>query len=297
MGNIVHSSKIDKRKWNQLVDDTENATIFSKSFYWESTADDWYAYLDPNYTYAIAFGVTQKLGIKSIYPPFYHRYTEILGEKNEVDLNHFEEAIKKHFSYGTLQTREDFLKSTTKEEYIFQVIPSGNKILKTQAKRMLKKASNYKLSENVAQKELSTLILSVMKEKLDFYNTRTAQRLSQLVERVEKEGDLISLGLYEKEKLVGGLFGLSYKNRLIYLKGACLSEVTKNGGMYLLMNELIEIASKNNQLFDFGGSRVEGVRYFNTRFNSEDKKYFSYTWNRAPYWFKIIQRIRKWVKK
>ncbi|MGY8927293.1 MAG: hypothetical protein ACKVJC_08360, partial [Flavobacteriales bacterium] len=81
------------------------------------------------------------------------------------------------------------------------------------------------------------------------------------------------------------------------LKGTVTEEVKKNGGMYLALNSAIETADSNNKVFDFGGSRISGVKKFNSNLGGEDISYYFLEENKAPLWHKVISKIYFLLKK
>jgi hypothetical protein len=100
------------------------------------------------------------------------------------------------------------------------------------------------------------------------------------------------------DQVVGGLILVEYKNSLLYLKGAFSKESKDQGAMYAAMNEAIAYARSNSLRFDFGGSRVEGVRRFNINLGGQDVHYAVLKWNHAPFWFNFLKKMKgKWKTK
>lgn len=299
MASFIHHSEIRTSDWEELIQNTPNATVFSAPFYWHAVAKDCYIYTDDHLSYAIPVGVSKKLVIETVYPPFFHRYTEILGDTSKFDKTHFENELKKRFPVGVLNCKTSLLENTPEKTHVYQLLTSETFKRKDQAKRMLKKAEKFglKVSHSKDIQKLHGLVVELLSEKLSFYKSNEAERLETLINTAHKNKKLITLACYHNDQLVGGMFGIKYNGTMLYLKGACSTSATKNGGMYLLMSTLIEESLAENLTFDFGGSRVEGVRHFNTRFNGKDQTYYEYAWNHAPFWFKLLQKIKRWIKK
>jgi lipid II:glycine glycyltransferase (peptidoglycan interpeptide bridge formation enzyme) len=97
----------------------------------------------------------------------------------------------------------------------------------------------------------------------------------------------------ENEKIVGAGFFLFDKGRVTYLKGASSDESMKAGAMYFLMDGAIERYRADYRTFDFGGSEIAGVAQFFKKFGAKDRKYYHYTIDKLPTWFKTLKRIRK----
>jgi hypothetical protein len=299
MGKWVHQSEINRKDWDTLVRKSKFPSIFSFAYYIDATAENWYAYADEGFNYAIPVAYTEKLGVKSVYPPFYHRSMCAIGDIDKIDWNNFESELLSQFPRGSYHFEEDFLTIENKEKLVYQTLNKRNFKLKDIANRNLKKfdKSDFKLKTNVDGEDLTNLIVSQLSEKLDFYNSNESKSIFALVKKAEMEGSLITVGIKKGHELVGGLLALHSERTILYLKGACTEESMNKGAMYAAMNQLITSTFEKNYSFDFGGSRIEGVRFFNTRFSGSDEIYYKYAWENGPIWFKTLQQLRKWIKK
>lgn len=296
---IKHHSELDLEKWDQLVQRSSNGSIFSTSHYLNATCDNWYAYIDESYSSGMAFGVTTTLGVQSIFPPYFHRYSELLSI-DRIDKDGLATKLLAIYRTGVVHIDQEIPLNCKKEPFVYQTIDADNYKLKSQAKRMLNKFNqqNYQLiKDNSIIEDVLALIKSELSAKMDLYSSNSVKALDRIVSELPDSIQLITLGLQQDDKLLGGLIGLRYKNTLLYLKGTSTEQAKNHGGMYALMDHLIHEAIDNDLHFDFGGSRVEGVRFFNRRFNAQDKTYFCYQWNKAPQWYKLLKQINQWRKK
>ncbi|MDX1651493.1 MAG: hypothetical protein R3277_03310 [Brumimicrobium sp.] len=294
----LHQSVIDRKKWDHMVHQTENASVFCLSFYLDSTAEDWYAYTDEQFSFAIPVPVSVKLGIPGVYPPLFHREVSALGNIKNIDWNGFESALLKRFPRGTYQIKSNTLQKPKSKKLVYQRLNKEIYSLKSQARRQLKKFEESALTIKFGTDSavLTEVIIRILGKKLNL-NNKEGETLRNLVSAAEEKKILRTVGIFENEKLSGGLIALTYKNTTLYLKGACEEHNMEKGGMYAAMNALIIKSFEEGQDFDFGGSRVEGVRFFNTRFSGEDHHYFQYHWENGPHWFKLAQHFRTWIKK
>lgn len=299
MGKWLHKSEINRKDWDILVQKSKSPSIFSLSYYIDATAEDWCAYTDDGFNYAIPVAFTKKLGVKSVYPPFFHRAMGPIGSVDKINWDDFQSELLSKFPRGTYHFENDFLSLKGKEKLVYQTLNKQDFKLKDIAKRNLKKfeKSDFKLTHDVDWEDLTAIILKHLSEKLDFYNTEESNSIYNLLKQAEKEGSLITVGIKKAGMLVGGLLALQSEQTILYLKGACSDDAMKKGAMYAAMNKLINSALEKNYSFDFGGSRIEGVRFFNTRFSGTDEVYYKYSWENGPIWFKSLQQLRKWTKK
>lgn len=299
MGKWLHQSEINRKDWDTLVQKSKFPSIFSFAYYIDATAENWCAYTDEGFNYAIPVAFTKKLGIESVYPPFFHRAMGPIGNIDKIDWDDFQTELLSRFPRGTYHFEDDYLTIENKEKLIYQTLTKRNFKLKGNTKRNIKKfdQSEFKLKNNVDGEDLTNLITSLLSEKLDFYNSNESHSIFNLVKKAEMEDSLITVGIKKGHLLVGGLLALHSEQTILYLKGACTNEAMNHGAMYAAMNQLITSTFEKNYSFDFGGSRVEGVRFFNTRFSGSDEVYYKYSWENGPIWFKTLQQLRKWTKK
>ena len=298
-GRWLHNKDIDLKKWDELVKNSIHATVFNTAHYLSAVCNNWHAYLTEDYSLGIPVGVSEILGIKSIYPPVFHRYSEILGDSSLFDLESFTYSMHKTFSAGQLNFKTDEL-GNTHNSFVYQTVSPDKIKLKSHARRMINKFERSSMQiemNNDQSKEVLSFIKSELSKKMSLYSKKTAEGLDKIISDLPEEIRLLTLVLLDKDKICGGLIGLEFNNITLYLKGATTEEAKNNGGMYALMNTLIKKSFERGNSFDFGGSRVEGVRFFNTRFNAEDKTYFCYQWDNSPAWFKQLKRINEWRKK
>lgn len=299
-GNWKNKTEIDRQKWDKLVDSTPNVSIYVRSFYLDAAAIDWEVYIAEDYSFAIPIGVVKKGGITRVYPPLFQGYTEPIGNISKIDWTSFEEELTNRYSKGDINFKSNLLPHLENEKYIYQSVSQDEFKLKSQAIRKIKlfNKSDYEIRiNNIDTDELYRLIVQELSKKIPLFATKNVHHLHKVIKEAEKNGFLYKVGVFSGATLKGGLIGLHYKNELIYLKGAALQEVQQEGAMYALMDRFVQYGFSKNCTINFGGSRVEGIRFFYQRFNGKDIDYTHYYWDHSPFWFKIIYRIYSKIKK
>lgn len=292
---LLKSTDINYKEWDAFVLD-QGGTIFSTSSYLEACAENWMVYWDKKRTFGIALPYTVKAGVKTLYPPFFSRYQEIVGDCSEVKevINEIKDTFKR--SLLSLRYHSELAGG---EEYVYQEIDFEKRNISTNAKRQLKKfeQTGLPILDTIDYQALNSLITDELAKKLSVFSGAKHHIFNALIDRLKAESYLKSLVVKNQDELVGGIFYMEFGNRIIYLKGACKEDIKQKGGMYVLLNTLISIAESKNKIFDFGGSRVEGVREFNKKLGGVDVNYLALHWDNSPIWFKLAQRIKLWIKK
>src|SRR5690554_6002010 len=296
----INQKDIDRQQWDELVHQTPDASIYSLSFYLDAVSIDWEAYIAEDFSFAIPIGVVKKGGVSRIYPPLFQRYIEPLGDVSKIDWNNFEKSLLKRYSKGNLHSKKAILSDVNFTTHVHQVVNKKQFKLKTQAKRMIKRfeQTDYEIREkNIDTQELAQLITQELAKKLPLYASKDVFFLHQLIQAAEKKGYLYKVGVFSENVLKGGLIGLKFNSRMLYLKGTALAELQQEGAMYALMNHFINHGLEQGYTIDFGGSKVKGIQFFNQRFNGKDIEYYSYNWDRSPFWFKFIYAVYSKIKK
>jgi hypothetical protein len=295
---IIEHEHIDQNKWDLLVENTPDSTIFSLSIYLNAVAENWCILVNEDYTSGLALPYSIRLGVETLYTPFFCMYIEWLGDVlNSEDQLAVERIITNRFKQANINLKTPFLNkpySTLVTQELTEVMPNK------QAVRMLKKCkkSCIDVIEVIDSATIIHIIQSELTDKIDTFTPKTLSLLSNLISSLEKSGLLISKSIIQDNKTSGGMLFMSYKNRVIYLKGAALKNTRDSGGLYFCMYEAIKEYTHDKKIVDFGGSNIEGVRRFNINMGGVDKAYSNYEWHNGPFWFDWIRKVRNsWNKK
>ncbi len=291
---FIHQSQLDKVAWDNFVGKNFQG-LFSRSWYLDSCATDWCVLIDKNWENGIALPFTTNLGIENLTPIIFGRTIDFIGNDANFQTKALN-AIQKRFKIGQLQTTQK-LPINPEKTKVHQLIESEIK-LGSQAKRMLKKAekSGFTIQETKNWEGIIAIVESELTEKINEFNKLNLSRLRKLTQTLSDSQKLRCLGIFEAEKLLGGMLFITTPTVNIYLKGAALPEAKQQGGMYLCMHTFILQTLSENKTFDFGGSSIEGVQRFNHNFGGKNKLYFIYEWNRAPWWYLLAKKIYHFIK-
>lgn len=287
---VVVNSEEKKKQWDELVS-SKGASVFSESVYLDATAENWSVLYADDLKSGMACPYVVKGGVKVLVTPFFNRFMEWVGDP--VPEEEITNALKNEFSVADLQVGRGF----SLNQRIYQSLVPGQLKLNQQAKRSLNKSLEYavKREENIPL--MMELLRNELQNRIHGINEQTLPILEKLVTGYQNKR-LRQFNLYKEDQWLGGVWTLETDSAVLYLKGTTTEEAKKSGGMYKLMLTAIEDAGSKGKVFDFGGSNVESVRRFNLNFGAEDVVYSQLSWNKAPFWWRIVKTIRdKWIKK
>lgn len=296
---FINREDIEIEKWDALVRTDSKGSVFSLSAYLDAVAENWCIWTNSNYTKGIAIPFTIRIGFKIVYTPIFVRYCEWFGEK-DADFENAITRIKEQFKHGNFSVKENF-DSNFSSKLIFQNInydqtPKYN----TLAKRMFSKfdRTEFQIETIDDHSPILQIIRQELPQKIASINEISMKSLEKLIGNLKRSGNLKIVAVKEHDKIVGGIFLVENGSTVLYLKGAFSESSKKEGAMYELMHRSIENALQNKKIFDFGGSRIDGVRRFNVNLGGEDQTYYSYDWDMTPFWFRWLKKARKsWKKK
>lgn len=286
---IIPRADIDIDKWDQLVAKKANG-LHSFSWWLDAIAENWSIYTDESYSCGIALPYTRRAGMKVLYTPIFSECLEVISEFPKDDFN---EAILEEFEVIETGFNVPILKLDF-EEHVSQILTTKEPYKKL-ANRMLKKALSYEFIVKEVDDFLPVfrIIESELIGKVNSINEVSLAKLKNAITIAEQQGFIKVISVFKSNEIVGGLILLENDSVTYYLKGACTKDAREAGGMYAAMDYSIHRTLEKGKLFDFGGSRVEGVRKFNKQFGAEDifRPYYSYS--NAPFWYKASKRLKK----
>jgi hypothetical protein len=296
---FIQREHIDCVKWDALVKSDPSVSVFSLSAYLDAVAENWCVFTDENYSKGIALPFTYRLGVKTCYTAVFLRYVEWIGEQT-VQFDQLISLLQAEFPGGQICIKQAIL-GYPSEEFVFQrILDLTERTINSQAKRMLTKSEKavFSIEEATTIDGIQAIIAEELPQKIATINDSSLTVLQQLTANLQGEKLLKILAVKKDNELVGGLYLVEFNDTVLYLKGAFTKEAKDSGAMYFAMNEAIKQAQAVGKNFDFGGSRVEGVRRFNVNLGGHDQVYFSYEWNNAPFWFKLLKKARQaWKRK
>jgi hypothetical protein len=293
---LVKSTDIDKKKWNDLVKKNQGS-LFFYSEYLDLFAKNWLIYVDENYSKGAAFVYNEQLQVKLIYPSFYQRNCEFYSlNKEEIKL--CLSKIQDEFKIGQLYSEIENLNlnKATKTVRKFQVFDNTVNY-NSLAKRMIKKAEKCAFEiKNCDFDQLKPILEAELIDKIPGFDLTNSSHLQKLFNIEEIQSKIYISVIYKQDILKGGMVFIIENSKIIYLIGASDAETKKNGGMYLCMNQAINLAKNNNFDFDFGGSNIDSIRQFYLNLGGSDKNYYVYSWDNSSLIFKLIRKIYKRIK-
>lgn len=297
---ILHSTVIDKRKWDDAVHKCGNSRLYSKSWFLDAvTENNWNAIILDDYIEVFPFASRKKYGIQYCYMPYLTQQFSV--KSSSVNLPVFIEELRTYYPYGQLafntidhdlfeklEQRNNYELLLDKEYDLLRSMFSSNH--KTNIKRFHK--SNCQIRRTDDPSELLALFAE---EKSYAFKSKELNSilitLSNIYKAGEKLGKCRIYCAYDIHGIAGGALFIEEDHRLYYLFGvAARKRQYSQSVSYGLLDHVIQEYAGQPVILDFEGSQIESIAYFFKGFGSVNHPYSMIKWNDLPFWIKWIKR-------
>lgn len=303
----VHKSEIDYKKWDSVVNSSKGATIYGLSWFLDAVTDDWCALVKNDYEAILPLVTAKKKGVNIIYQPFFTRYFNVYGtDVSSVVITEFIEAIPEDYKLidFCVSLEFNYVKNIDVESFMHQELNLNLmyddlfSAFSTNAKRLVKKAkkNHATLIESQNVELLIQLFKSRKGDQLNF-NEENYHHMYQLMQKGLEKGVGRFYEVKIEEKLIAVAYFFITDDRIYYFNGSITDEGQKDGGLYFVMDQVIEQYSGREMILDFGGSKVKEVADFYKKFGAYDVNYSRLSKNTLNPILKKVKKIRDKFKK
>ena len=293
--------QIDKRKWDNCIENADNGLIYAYSFYLDSMSKNRDVLVLNDYEAVMPLTWNKKYGIHYLYQPPFTACLGVFGKKlNAETVNAFLNAVPVKFKYWDIYFNAgNFFKLNNFDLYermnfVLDLNDNYENLFKSfrdNIKRNIKKAEklNLVINRNIAVADVIALAKEQSGDFADFKQSdfKNFEKLYKLLHQKEKA---TSYGVYTKEKqlLASAVFLFSHKRAYYIMVGNHPNGKTL-GASHALINAFIKDHAGENLLLDFEGSDISSLAFFYSSFGAVEEKYSAIRLNKLPAplkWFK-----------
>lgn len=304
------SENIDKKKWDECIQNSINGLIYAYSWYLDIVSPAWEALIEDNYAAVFPLTIKEKGGIKYFSQPFFAQQLGIFSHNilSEYQIKIFIESIPQDIRFIEININK-FNKS------------SGNFVLKSNLNHELDLINSYEsissnYSENMRRnlkkaKQYNTQIIKNIKpdDIIDMFKSNKGKQIQ--IFRDNQYKDLLRLmylslfknmgkayGAYnEHNQLIAGAFFLVDQKRSIFLFSANSKQGKEKYAMVLLLDTYIRENSEKNHILDFEGSNDLNLARFYKGFGSKPCYYYQLSLNKLNPLTNILVLFIKFLRK
>lgn len=301
---------IDRQKWDAVIRQSEPDMPYALSWYLDIVSPGWDGLVMNDYEAVMPlcrksrFGIdylfqpflAQQMGVFSTFParsPLADDFLSAIPRRYKwIDMHLNEMNHPEHMEYVCVK-RKNFTIDLRKDFQALQQNYSRN------CRRNIRKAekAGWVLGEDLpAEKAVSFLnrylAMQVKNLDKDFFAVLESVVGASVA---NGSGMLLSVQQPETGEVVAAGWFLKNDSRLCFQACASTIEGKAHESMYLLMDHALRKHASSGRIFDFTGSNLPGVAYFNASFGATLSAYPAVYRNTLPFLLKLLKKKPAWV--
>jgi hypothetical protein len=293
---LTHT-EIDQQKWDSCIKGSVNGLPYAYSWWLNIVSQGWDAVIKDDYLAVMPITRKKKYGLYYLIQPKFSQqlgifYTQPLTIE---ETNQFFSLIPAKFRYINIHVQEPAqpdqqgFNFQLRSNYLLDLTPDYISLLSNyhrNCRRNLQKAVHAGL--RVKPVLLPSVFASFVQKKLEGQLKGSFENIFSLLKNLVTESLSHKcseiLGVYKPggEMLAAGWFVFS-NNRCLFMVCASTSEGKKNQAMYFLVDHMIRSKAGTGLKFDFTGSNMPGIAYFNSGFGAIKTTYLAVKRNLLPW--------------
>ena len=290
-------SHIDRQKWDACITSSQNRLPYALTWWLDEVCPQWDALVLDDYKAVMPLSHGRKFGIRYLYQPYLTQQLGIfsISKLTPETIKDFLSAIPRKYKYvriqlnpGNIIQHTDILFSTRKD-YILDLTDTATGLAgryHRNCRRNIQHAVNAGLSvkPGPAPSEFALFIKENLHEQITIRHKSFYPMLDRITAISIQQGSGEIAGVYMPtgELTAAGWF-VTTMGRCLFLVCASTAQGKKNQAMYMLVNHMISKNAGSGLTFDFTGSNIPGIEYFNSGFGSTETHYPVFSRNLLPW--------------
>jgi hypothetical protein len=308
MIHFLEHKLIDKIKWDNCMVNSGNRMIYGLSWYLDIVSPDWDALIEDDYKTIMPLLVRSKFGMKYIFKSFHIQQLGVFGNDISAELiSSYIKQLPKKIKLADLFINEQNSISEKYDDIIIKehnnfkleidkTYPEIQKGYNRNARRNINSAlkAQFHFQRELNVNEFGSFIQDNLEYKIKSFNYNDLFVLNKLAnEAIHKNlGEIVCIRDRNDVLVATGFFLFSF-DRLIFLVCASTEEGKRDQSMHMLVDEQIKNYAGKFKWFDFSGSNLPGVAYFNSTFGAKPVKYQSLRINNLPGFIRYLLKIKQ----
>jgi len=282
---FISSEKINKLKWDSLVEHSNDASVFCYSWYLDSFCN-WSAIILGDYKGAIAIPIKKNWGVTTVFQPPFIQKCQWFGEA--IDLEQREICINTFHRIASIinfNSNIDWLNKDKRRINLTLSLGLYDKIHANYSKSLVKNINKNKKSIEVRDsKQIHNAIKLYKKAYGDLNPHLNQSAYNSLTQMANKKSEhIICKEVYKNGVLVAALLFANGKGSLHYILGAPTQIGRKHNAISVALDSVIKQYSNRNLKLDFEGSSIPSVKAFYESFGAQNEPFYE------------IETARSWI--
>ncbi|MBN1143737.1 MAG: hypothetical protein JXA72_04915 [Bacteroidales bacterium] len=290
-------SEIDKQLWDKCIYHSMNRLTYGMSWWLDVVSPGWEALVQDDYVAVMPLTRKRRFGIDYLYQPYLTQQLGVFSaNKPEPEVvDQFLDAIPEKIRYVDIHLNSmnsplnhNFTYSA-RNNYTLEMTRTYVHLLAgyhRNCRRNLQKAvqAGLEVKSGPSPKVFTSFVERNLDKQVQDMGNKICPVIREITQASIQQGVGEIKGVYKPNgKLVAAGWFIYDMGRCIF--GVCAStrEGRKNQSMYLLVDHVIENRSGKGEIFDFTGSNIPGVAYFNAGFGAVKSTYLAAQRNLLPW--------------
>lgn len=290
----LHHHQIDKIKWDECIDRSDNGLVYALSVYLDHLSPGWEALVLGDYKAVFPLPCRKKWGIRYIYQPTLVAQLGLFGNELSTELtNDFLDAIPSSFRYIDLPlnyaSHSDRVFAIKRKNLVLPLQKSHADIYAAYSKNVKRNILKAERQDCVIDKTIPVKDV-ILFAKAHIHDSKGLLSFSRLYGSFLRQQKAVCYGVRENDRLIAAACFLFYKDRAYYIMAGNHEESRSRGASHFLVDNFIRDYASSDYLLDFEGSDVQGVAQFYAGFGAVDEPYTAIRWNRLPAVLRFLKK-------
>jgi hypothetical protein len=299
----ISHDDINLQKWDECVNNAFNGLVYGLSWWLDAVCEGWDALVQDDYEAVMPLTQGRKLGIDYLYQPYLTQQTGIFAREKVTgtQVTEFLDAIPGKFRFISIQmnsenpvSHADF-RISPKKNFIVDLGPDAVMLVSNyhrNCRRNIQKAVHAGLE--VKAGPTSPVFVHFIQRNLEKQLEGTLKIFYPVLQRVtsacldQQCGEIV--GVYDRGgNLQAAAWFIIHMNRCLFSVCASTASGKENQAMFLMVDHMIRRFAGTGMKFDFAGSNIPGIAYFNAGFGAKETYYPAITRNTLPFFLKWLK--------
>lgn len=307
----LQHSDVNKKKWDECIQNSFNGFIYAYSWYLDIVCPGWEALVENDYERVMPLTCRKKSGIHYLYQPVFTQQLGVFSRNilNESVVEEFIQSIPEKYKLIEINLNVFNKVDATKhpvsvnKNYELDLIPSYESLYKRYAentRRNLKTAekSQLEIVKNIDHIKVIEMFRMNRGKDIETLNDNEYETFSKLIEILRNKYLAHSWGVKSaEEEICAAAIFIESNKRVIFIFSATNPAARSNGAMTFLIDNFIRENAQRDLILDFEGSNNPNLARFYKGFGSTECRYFQYKKNTLPILLSKSVTFIKWFKK
>jgi hypothetical protein len=300
---LAHT-EIEKNRWDLCIRQSVNRLPYAVSWWLNIVSPGWDALVQDDYMAVMPLTWNRKLGINYLFQPYLTQQLGIFspGEISPEQEGEFLEAIPDKFRYADIHLNamnhpvNTSFHFTSRNNFTLDLTPDYIQLLTNyhrNCRRNVQKAihSGFSVKPGPGPSVFADFVEKNLDRKIHDIGKIICPVMQKITRESIQQGFGEILGVYKPDgKLLAAGWFHNDMERCFFMVCASTPEGKKNQAMYLLVDQVIKNKSGTELIFDFTGSNMPGVAYFNAGFGAIKSNYPAAKKNLLPWPISLFKK-------